>query len=141
MTTTFENAKVGDRVWHTAMGWGEVARIREGDQYSILVKFENDECDSFTTTGYERYSDEYQSLFWNERKWADEVPRRPIPKPDLKVDDKVLVRDYEDDEWEPQHFASWSENGGIKCWSIGATSFTADGNKMTWNFYKLPEEK
>ena len=42
----------------------------------------------------------------------------------VKVDTKVLVRDWDDSEWIPRHFAIY-KNGRIHTWNNGHTSFTS----------------
>ena len=42
----------------------------------------------------------------------------------VEVDTKVLVRDYDNSEWIPRHFAIY-KNGRIRTWNNGRTSFTS----------------
>ena len=42
----------------------------------------------------------------------------------VEVDTKVLVRDWDDSEWIPRHFAIY-KNGRIHTWNNGHTSFTS----------------
>lgn len=56
MTTTFETAKVGDRVWCITAGWGEVRRIDSTKAYPIAVDFANDDFKTYTVDGL--YNDE-----------------------------------------------------------------------------------
>ena len=41
----------------------------------------------------------------------------------VEVDTKVLVRDYDNSEWIPRHFAQY-KNGRVYTWNNGHTSFT-----------------
>ena len=60
--------------------------------------------------------------------------------PDLEIDTKVLVRNKKETGWYKRHFAGWTEDGRIKCWSHGATSWT-DNDYSVWDEWKLPEEE
>lgn len=58
----------------------------------------------------------------------------------VKVDTPILVRQYEQDEWEKRHFACFKD-GRVCAWLCGATSWSADceGDTTDWNFAKLAE--
>lgn len=64
------------------------------------------------------------------------------PPPGLPVDIKVLVRDTPEEEWKRRHFAEFGEDGRIRCWNEGATSFTATSSTgwKQWKLYKEGEE-
>jgi hypothetical protein len=68
MTTTFETAKVGDRVFSHTFGWGEIDRVEAGKTYAIYVRFINlvDQTIFFTVEGYCMHTIQTQSLFWDE---------------------------------------------------------------------------
>lgn len=96
MTTTFETAKVGDRVWCMRRGWGEVREVKEcggerwgGDtnRFPIDVRFPSGECETYTLGGLCDDDDISQTLFWDEI--VIEAPVKPLPV--LQVDAKVLV--------------------------------------------------
>ncbi len=75
MTTTFENAKVGDRVWSVTSGWGFIDDIHYRCKYPIHVTFDDDRFSSFMVDG-RNYKDHLnQELFWDEIKF--EVPVQP----------------------------------------------------------------
>ena len=63
-------------------------------------------------------------------------------RPELKVDDPVLVREDPNDDWVPRHFCEWTTDGRVRAYPHGTTSFTAkDGgfdSPTTWEEYKLP---
>ena len=59
------------------------------------------------------------------------------PRPDLKIDDPVMVRVGDNKGWHRRHFAGWSESGTILVWVHGYTSFTTDIS-TTFNQYRLP---
>lgn len=58
----------------------------------------------------------------------------------VKVDTPILVKQYEQDEWEKRHFAYFKDER-IYAWLCGATSWSADyeGDTTDWNFAKLAE--
>lgn len=77
MTTTFEDARVGDRVWSAAHGWLTVITVMPDKMYSIeaMDKFSRNTA-SFTTAG-ELFSGMAQCLFWDEIKFtAPPMPER-----------------------------------------------------------------
>jgi hypothetical protein len=79
METTFENARVGDRVWHMKLGWGVVDDIRAASGYPLSVKFDNKKDETFLLDGTcNGFAVEPQSLFWDEVKF--DIPTRPKRK-------------------------------------------------------------
>ena len=88
MTTTFENARVGDKVWHIIRGWGAVESIDERSAYPILVGFDDRRVGCFTFSGKALMVDLKPSLFWDEIKF--EVPVQP---PRIKLIHGVEVPD------------------------------------------------
>jgi hypothetical protein len=76
--TTFETAKVGDKVYSTVLGWGEIKRIKPRDTYPIHVSFTstNGEVEIFTYKGYFYEHVPIQSLFWNEIVFEVPVKRK-----------------------------------------------------------------
>lgn len=58
----------------------------------------------------------------------------------VTVDTPILVKQYEQDEWEKRHFA-YFKDGIVYAWLCGATSWSADyeGDTTDWNFAKLAE--
>ena len=74
--TTFENAKIGDRVWCMLCGWGKVESIGT-EPYPIEVCFDSGRFELYAYNGrlIEKYN---QSLFWDEIKF--QVPPRPAKK-------------------------------------------------------------
>jgi hypothetical protein len=77
MSTMFENAKVGDKVFSHTLGWGEIERISRDTKHPINVRFSLDNStSSFTVEGYRRADLPVQSLFWN--YVHIEAPTKPI---------------------------------------------------------------
>jgi hypothetical protein len=101
MTTTFENAKAGDKVWDFKYGWGEVAYVFKRGAYPLLVTF------SFCQVSYEYDGAScvgcQQTLFWDEIKF--EVPAQP---PRMKLIHGVEVPDigFEPKEGEQYYYPS-----------------------------------
>ena len=122
MTTTFETAKVGDRVWCMVAGWGEVQAIDSSRDYPIAVCFKGDDIQTYTVGGFFAADDIRQTLFWDEIVF--EVPVKPMPS--LAVDAKVLV--WGDGQGptrkSARHFSHF-ENGRIRTFDAGLTSWTS----------------
>jgi hypothetical protein len=90
MTTTFESAKVGDRVYSIPFGWGEIREISADSQnvYYIHVYFDSRGYEHYTLDGYFHNITHIQSLFWDE---VDiEAPTKPVV---VKVINGVEVPD------------------------------------------------
>jgi hypothetical protein len=90
MTTTFETAKVGDRVYSIPFGWGEIEHIDEFSSYPINVHFFSDIVDIqyYTYQGYFHTDVPIQSIFWDEV--YIEAPTKPVG---VKVINGVEVPD------------------------------------------------
>jgi hypothetical protein len=90
MTTTFESANVGDRVYSIPFGWGEIREISEDSQnvYYIHVYFENHGYEQYTLDGYFHNITHIQSLFWDEV--YIKAPAKPIG---IKVINGVEIPD------------------------------------------------
>ncbi len=79
MTTTFETAKAGDKVWASVCGWGTIQEIGDSE-YPIVVYYDNDalECDTYTVDGLMFKNGGLQVLFWDEIKIK--APQKPLPE-------------------------------------------------------------
>ena len=70
--------------------------------------------------------------------WLDEEYQEPkVDWSKVNVDDPILVRDGDDEEWNRAHFACY-EDGKVHAWSGGKTSWTAS-SYMHWEQAKLAE--
>lgn len=70
--------------------------------------------------------------------WLDEEYQEPeVDWSKVNVDDPILVRDNDDEEWNQAHFACY-EDGKVHAWSGGKTSWTAK-NYLYWMQAKLAE--
>lgn len=135
MTTTFETARIGDKVWSLWSGWGEVIEIERSESYPIYVSFPNGEYESFTLDGLFSEDDIQQTLFWDEVKIV--APQKPLP--DLEVDAKVLV--WTDPLKKHRRHFSHFNGDRINTFDSGATSFSKlHRNSITsWPYWELAE--
>jgi hypothetical protein len=90
-TTTFEDAKVGDKVYSVAFGWGEVVCTDGFEHYPIGVRFQSAVIDThyFTLGGCYYTDNPIQSLFWNEVHIK--APVKPVIIPATKVVNGVEI--------------------------------------------------
>ncbi len=71
------------------------------------------------------------NLIWK----RDEIDWSKVP-----VDTKIWVRDFEDNNWLPRHFAKY-ENGKVFAYDYGRTSWSCENKPMLdWNYAKLAED-
>lgn len=58
----------------------------------------------------------------------------------VKVDTPILVKAYEQDDWQKRYFA-YFKDGIVYAWLCGTTSWSADNDEdvMSWNCAKLAE--
>ena len=131
--TTFEDAKVGDRVFHYKYGWSTITNIKKESDYPIIIDYDF----SFTYEGFADKSDSNPSIFWDEVKIVP--PSKPLPK--LEVDTKVLVWDSEKKVKLHRHFSHFEENGKIVTFAEGRTSWSqGDKSVVDWEYWELPKD-
>jgi len=145
MSTTFENAQVGDKAWSIQLGDCTITAINSPDSgvYSIqAVSERTGRSSSYTIAGRFSKIDSHHSLFWsNPNIIAPEEPKR-LPK--LKRDDLCIVGDGSGFAfW--RYFSHYDECGRAKFFDAGLTSLTwpgGTGNTSRWHEYRLatPEE-
>ncbi len=140
MTTTFEKAKVGDKVWGVSRGWGEIRKIEsDGNTYPLDVYFDKGESFSFNRAGKYLVGDKFQSLFWDEVKIvAPEQPKQVPPK-----DAKVLVWDTSGFKKNPRYSTGNLDTcGRLLCYDSGRTSWSDgdDGTATPWIHWELADE-
>lgn len=117
MTTTFEDAQVGDRVWCMYYRkWTTITDIIRGDVFPIKTDINSYTMEGQLAKGYAR------TLFW------DEVTITPPPKPSakLEVDTKVIVWDEDSGEKYKSYFSHFDEKGDIYVFYNGRTSWNSD---------------
>jgi hypothetical protein len=133
MTTTFETANVGDKVWSTTRGWGEIIEINYSSEYPLYVKYDSVGYGMFTFGGHSLKTYALQSLFWDEV--VIEAPVKPMPV--LQVDAKVLVWGCSCESKVKRHFSHF-ENGALRAFDRGYTSWTG-GHTTAWPNWELAE--
>lgn len=132
MTTTFEIAKVGDRVWSLDdRKWHTIKDMYVGCSYPIRI----DNGYTFTIDG-KRTHDGHKTLFWDEIPII--APTKPLPK--LEVDTKVLVWNNECETEQKRHFSYFDENEMICCFADGGTSWSSEGETMQWSYWELADD-
>ena len=133
MITTFEDAKVGDRVFHYKYGWKTISHIKEESSYPIIIDYDF----SYTYNGFAEKTDSNPSIFWDEVKIVP--PSKPLPK--LEVDTKVLVWDSEKKVKLHRHFSHFEKNGKIVTFAEGRTSWSqGDKSVVDWEYWELPKD-
>jgi hypothetical protein len=86
MSTTFEEAQVGDAVWSVRFGHGTIDSIYNDPNRPLVIRFsEYAHPRSYTVQGQE-FPNELQTLFWQEIKF--EVPEKP---PHMKLINGIEV--------------------------------------------------
>lgn len=87
----FENAKVGDRVWDFALGWGTIEETDyDNDPYVIAVRFDNAHFNTYMLDG-KAYEGSMPTLFWDEIKF--EVPEKPFDLVEF-LKENLKIRDF-----------------------------------------------
>lgn len=76
MNRTFENAKVGDKVWDFIYGWGNIINVIEDSPFPIMADFGNGRTISYEFDGKSYDTDINPRLFWDEIKF--EIPEKPL---------------------------------------------------------------
>lgn len=79
----FDNAKIGDMVWNSVYGWGEIIEVNKDECYGIKARFPYSDIGSvtgeYTFSGEVCTEDKYPVLFWNEFHIpTDEEDKRPF---------------------------------------------------------------
>lgn len=101
MNRTFENAKIGDRVWDFSYGWGNIISVTKGYPFPIGVNFSNGKTFYYKFNGNYNDTDINPRLFWDEIKF--EIPEKPF---DLESElRKLKIVEFKDDE--KNYFLLW----------------------------------
>ena len=114
--TTFENAKVGDRVWCLLYGWQTIESTDFNINYPIATK-----KGTYTYDGKVQLSSQNRTLYWDEIVITP--PSKPLPK--LEVDTKVLVWDTDETMKQKRYFSYFDSNSNIYVFVHGGTSWTS----------------
>ena len=127
----FADVQVGDYVWDSRKGWGNVGEVVHSSHFPIRVDFGHD-SDAYTLDGYYSIDDVHPSLFWDEI----ELKAPPAPMPHLELDTEVFV--WKDDGLKVRrHFSHFSEDGVLHVFDGGLTSFTGSGNTTAWDYWGI----
>ena len=128
--TTFEDAKVGDRVWCLYFEeWSTITNINMGYKYPIQT-----ELNSYTIDGRINIK-RCRTLFWDEVVITP--PEKPLPK--LEVDTKVLVWDTSHTEKTKAYFSHFDKHGKAVTFRYGKTSWSRNNDEtlFTWQHWEL----
>lgn len=129
--TTFEDAKVGDRVWCLYFEkWSTITDINMEYKYPIQT-----DLTSYTIDGRINMESRGRLLFWDEVIITP--PEKPLPK--LEVDTKVLVWEHGSYKIKA-HFSHFDSDNKICVFSLGKTSWTKDNNTQAWTFWELAKD-
>lgn len=131
----FKDAKVGDRVWNLANGFGKIVEIYPKAKFSLVVEFHGVARKTFNYDGREFNTDTNPTLFFDEIKF--EIPKKPLPK--LEVDTKVIVWDNHGSSNKfKRYFSHFNEDGRIAVFINGTTSWSNRGGHVSsYNNWKL----
>ena len=121
MTTTFETAQVGDRVYDLDYGWCEIASIHQNSKHPININVTKCCNKTYTYDGKCFDNQVTQCLFWDEVTISP--PTKPLPK--LEVDTKVFVWDNDYNMKQKRHFSHFEANKNICVFVHGGTSWSA----------------
>ena len=123
MTTTFETAKVGDRVYSLLHGRGVIEENNPcASHYHIRAKFDKSSL-LFTVDGKYQAQDPDRCLFWD--KPTITAPAKPEPKVAPPVDTLVEVRDHTGSWLKAYSAGKLLSDGFLRVYTGGRTSKTA----------------
>ena len=132
--TTFEDAKVGDKVWRLDYGkWVTIDNVVKADIYPIKIR-----TDHFTMDGAQQGGGDWRVLFWDEVIITP--PSKPLPK--LEVDTKVLVWDTSHTEKTKAYFSHFDKHGKAVTFRYGKTSWSRNNDEtlFTWQHWELAKD-
>lgn len=104
---------------------------------AICEEIKCEECDF-----WDKYSVSCKGSTYNFREWLNsEYIEPPVDWSKVAVDTPILVRDSEKNAWKKRYFAKY-ENGIVRTWGYGATSWSADSDDVCdWEMAKLAESE
>lgn len=130
-------------------GYRYIARDQELDELSVFFDKPKKLSSAWYIESYQWSSLSAFNDLFIDVKWDDEEPFSIesylgfIDWTKVPIDTKVLVRDSENHEWEPRHFAGFSRGltEPFKAFDNGRTRWTNDGCPLIfWRYCKLAEE-
>ena len=134
--TTFETAKVDDRVFDIKHGWGLISKVFPKNMRPITVQFSKYDR-SYMFNGKYLETDINQVLFWDEVKIVPQKSHYLSQKQILKyqfgtVKKKVKLH---------RHFSHFEKNGKIVTFAEGRTSWSqGDKSVVDWEYWELPKD-
>lgn len=128
----FKDARVGDKVWDTRHGWGNIISIYEKNEKPLNVEFKK-YIRSYRFDGKIDESDVTPRIFWNEFK----IPKEAYIK--LEKDSKVLVWNSTSARKAKRYFSHFDKDGFIYTFENGCTSWTGT-TTHSWNFWEIVNE-
>ena len=132
--TTFENAKVDDRVFDIKHGLGLISKVFPKNMRPITVQFSKYDR-SYMFNGKYSETDRNQVLFWDEVN----ITAPPKPAPKLEVDTKVLVWDNSNCIKRKGHFSHFDEKGKMHVFAGGTTSWSHK-EIIPYNYWELAKD-
>lgn len=117
--------KVGTKVWSPNFGDGEVRGFDPDNVFKVKARFPGFGTLAFLECGRQHTNSPEPTLFLARPEvWPDPpAPPAPVPRPDLKVDDRVIVAT--ENGLQHRHFAKWPTVGpGIWVYENGGTSWS-----------------
>ena len=73
------------------------------------------------------------------KEWLNSEYDEPVDWSKVPVDTPILVRNNENQNWNKRYFAEY-DNGIVRTWTGGRTSWSAGGGSLAWNYAKLAED-
>lgn len=113
----------GTKLYSPIYGKIELVDVEDNELYSITCVTQKGNYKTFTSEGkiFNDYTDSECVLFpskeqrdWSKYGAIDQATDQK-PKTELKPFDKVLVRDYNDNEWKCDFFSNMNEHGYYNC--------------------------
>ena len=129
--------EVGDRVWEMGEREWKIT-YRAAKKFPFLIEDDEGREKWITQNGADNVH--VLPIFFPNRF---EIPAEAFekPRPDLKLDDPIWVRDRDTDNWQPRHFAKW-EGRKVVAWDEGRTSHScAKFERLEWQQYRLTDPK
>lgn len=139
----------GTKLYSPIYGKIELVDVEDNELYSITCVTQKGNYKTFTSEDkiFNDYTDSECVLFpskeqrdWSKYGAIDQATDQK-PKTELKPFDKVLVRDYNDNEWKCDFFSNMNEHGYYNCinsWWHQCIPY--EGNEHLLGTTKKPEE-
>ena len=113
----------------SAKGWLPLSKYNNDLGFGCYGSFSVEKVYKSDIYGLTAMLKDANEIIWEREK---EIDWSKVP-----VDTKILVREYEDEDWIPAHFAKY-DYGVVSVWEDGGTSFTKEQSEI-WCYAKLYE--